>query len=392
MRAPRPSPDWPHRGEAGYALLSVCLMLLILLTLGAASTVYTTLDLRSTAHYDTGNGAFAAAEAGVLHAVSTMNEMGVLHFERDVVERWSTLYGTATKTVPSLPALRYQVTVASDPAAPALAGTITATGLASLGARRAIRVTVRRGLFTGSPGAIYLAADGVTSQFTGNAFEINGNDHDVFGDPVPSGPIKPGIATRNDGVNQTVSNSLNNTQKDNVKGQGFSWSPLTPSVLPTGGPSVSDLDQIVSHLLSLPGTVTTAQKNFTGNSTFGTIAQPRVTHMTNTDVTLAGNASGAGVLITDGSITISGSLDFVGWIIVRGATVINASGSTDDSTFVLGNATILGSLWTGHLDIKVGGSAIVDYCDACLRLVDALDAANGATPRPMQVVAWQEIL
>lgn len=383
----------PHRlaDSRGFALLAVCLALLVLLTLGAAATLHTTVDLRSTAHYDTGNRAFAAAEAGLLHAISTMNQTGVLRFDRDVAMRWDTLFGSAPRAIPSLPSLTYAVAVAADPAAPTTRGTITATGFAPLGARRTLLVTVQKGTFTGAPGAIYLAADQVSSEFAGNAFDVDGNDHDVFGDPVPGGPVKPGISTRNDAVNQDVTDSLSSGQQDNVKGLGFSTSPLTPSVLPTGGPSVDDLDRIVNHLLGLPGVSTTGSKSFNGNDTFGTLANPRITHMTNADVTLNGNASGAGILIADGSLTIKGTLDFVGWIIVRGATVVSAT-SADDSTTVLGNATLLGSLWTGHLDIKVGGSAIVNYCDACMRLVDTMDGGNGTVPRPMQVVAWQEVL
>lgn len=378
--------------QRGYALMTVCLALLILLTIGTASTIYTTLDLRSTAHYDTGNRAFGAAESGVLHGLSAMNTIGAVNFKTDIADRWDLVYGSAQKAVPGLPSLTYTVTVAADAAAPATRGTITSTGFAPLGARRSIEVTVSKGVFSGAPGAIYLAADDVISQFTGNAFEVDGNDHDLFGDLVPGGPVKPGISTRNETVNGNVANSLNATQKDNVRGLGFELSPLTPSVLPTGGPSVNDLDQLVNHLMGLAGAVTTGQQSFNGNTSFGTVSNPQVTHMTNADVRLNGNASGAGVLIADGSVTISGTLDFIGWIIVRGATIVNSSGDVTDSTTVLGNATILGSLWTGDLNIKVGGSAIVDYCDACMRLVDAMDGANGTVPRPMQVVSWREVL
>jgi Tfp pilus assembly protein PilX len=381
------------RGESGSALLTVTFLLLMVLTLGAASVLYTTLDLRSTSHYDTGNRAFAAAEAGVLHALSTINATGVVQFNTDIVNRWSSLYGSATNSIPGVPNASYQVTVAANAANPAGAGTITATGFAPLNARRSIVVNVAKSGFTGSPGAIYLAADSnVNSQFSGNAFSVDGNDHTTSGTANPSGPVKPGISTRDDTVSNEVVGSLNNQQKDNVQGLGFSMSPLTPSVLPTGGPSVDDLDNIVNHLLSLPGVQTTGSKNFNGNNTFGTVASPVVTHMTNDNVTLNGSAQGAGVLVVDGALTINGTLDFVGWIIVRGATTINQTGDTADQTDVLGNATVLGSLWTGDLNIKVGGSAIVDYCDACMRLVDGMDPTNGATPKPMRVVSWGEVL
>src|SRR5690606_15493031 len=158
-------------------------------------------------------------------------------------------------------------------------------------------------------------------------------DHNVWGDYLPTGPVKPGISTRNPTANQSVVNSLNNNQKDNVQGLGFSLNPLTPSVLPTGGPSVSDLDNIIANILSLPGVVTTSQKSINGTATFGSVNAPQITKMTNKDVTLTGNASGAGILIVDGSIKINGTLDFVGWIIVRGATIIDV----DWTTTLLGN-------------------------------------------------------
>ncbi|MGD9764845.1 MAG: hypothetical protein AB7V27_14115 [Candidatus Binatia bacterium] len=380
------------RDQRGFALIAVTLLLLLGLTLGAGSVLVSTLDLRATAHFDTGNRAFGAAEAGVLHALSTMNEVGVIDFQQDVVNRWGVMYGAARKTMPNMATLSYEIAIAADPGDPVNRGILTATGYAPLQGLRTIRVNIGKDNFGGTPGAIYLAADAVTSQFTGNAFNVDGNDHDMFGARVPGGPVKPGISTRNDAVTNNVVNSLNNTQKDNVEGLAFSLNPLKPSVLTTGGPSVGDLDQITSHLLGLPANViTTSQKSFNGNDVFGTRTAPQVTHMTNADVRLNGNASGAGILIVDGSLTINGTLDFIGWIIVRGDTIINSTGDADDDTIVLGNANVFGSLWTGHLKIKVGGSAIVNYCDACLRLIDNVGGNANLVPRTMRITSWQEL-
>jgi hypothetical protein len=378
-------------GEEGFALSSVLLVLLLLLSLATATTLNTTLDLRSTSHFDTGNSAFFAAEAGVMHGLSSMNTLGVTRFKADVVDRWATVFGPTTKTMPSNQNISYQVTVAADAVNPNDLGTLTVTGFAPLQAQRSITVGVARGGYVGSPGAIYLAADTVDAQFSGNSFEVDGNDHDLDG-TVPGGVAKPGISARTDSVANEVVDSLSDGQKDNVKGLGFSLSPLTPSVLNTGGPDIYDLERLVDNILSTPGVVTTSANAFNGNDTFGTLASPQITHMTNPDVRLNGNAFGAGILIVDGSITINGTLDFVGWIIVRGATVINATSDASDDTVVLGNATILGSLWTGHLEIKVGGHAVVDYCETCLSLADTVGGIDGALPRPMRVVSWQELL
>lgn len=378
--------------ERGFALSSVLLVVVLLLSLATATTLNTSLDLKSTSHFDTGNSAFFAAEAGVMHGLSSMNAVGVTRFKKDIADRWSTVFGPTLKTMPSDPHISYRVTVAADATNPDDLGTLSVTGFAPLQAQRSIIVGLARGGFVGSPGAIYLAADAIAAQFSGNKFDVDGNDHDTSALPVAGGVAKPGISTRTDDVQDEVVTSLSEAQKDNVKGLGFSLDPLTPSVLNTGGPDVYDLERIVDNLLSSPGVVTTDTRTFNGNDVFGTVAAPQITHMTDPDVRLNGNATGAGILIADGSITINGDLDFIGWIIVRGATIINATSDPDDETTVLGNATILGSLWTGNLQIVVGGSAIINYCETCLELVDNVGGIDGTLPRPMRVVSWQELL
>lgn len=237
-------------------------------------------------------------------------------------------------------------------------------------------------------GALYLASDSVTPGFNGSAFEVDGNDHDLAGRLV-SGAVKPGIATRNDTVTSAVEGQLNTSQIPSVRGLGYSTNPLTPSVLSSGGPSVTDLNQIISDILARPGVNTISSPNITGGTTFGDLAHPQITHLTGTDVTLAGHVSGAGILIADGSIKITGNTDFVGWIIVRGETVINAA--TQDDTTVLGNATILGSLWTGDLNVTVGGSAIIDYSSAALAVADGIDNGGYPVPKPMTITSWREV-
>lgn len=377
------------RSEEGFAIFTVFLVLIVLLTLGSASLVNSTLETKSTTHYLTGNQALFAAEAGLVHALGNVNRTGVLDFKADVADRWSTIFGNGLRTVPGYPEVSYQVVVQADPADPVNRGSLTATGFAPVEARRVLRVGLRKGGFGGAQGAIYLAGDQVNSAFAGDAFEIDGNDYDVFGNKTGKAPL-PGVSTRNDDVTSGVVNSLNDNQKDNVKGLGFSLNPLTPSVKTTGGPSVDDLEQIVQKILSKPNVVTTDQKNFNGNDVFGTLANPQITHMTADTVFLNGNAFGAGILIADGSITINGTLDFIGWIIVRGDTVINVR--KVEETNVLGSATIRGSIWTGDLEIKVGGKAKVDYCDACLRLADGVAPPDNLVPRPMAVTSWAEVL
>ncbi len=377
--------------EHGIALIATLLLLLLLAVIGTAGLTYSVIDLKSSAHFNTGNQALYSAESGLEHALSTINDIGVNHFDQDIVQRWSTVFGTAARTIPGYASFSYQVSAAADTADPANRGTLTSTGFAPLQAQRIVRVRVRRRGFGGNTGAIHLASDEVHSDFSGNSFFVDGNDHDVYGNANATGPIRPGISTRNADVTGEVVNSLNTDQKDNVRGLGFSLTPLKPSVVDIGGPGRTDLDRSISQVLTRPNVYADATHVFNNGTTsaFGTLTQPQITRLTDHDVTVNGNVTGVGILIADGSLTINGTIDFIGWIIVRGSTTIHTQTSNDGTT-VLGAAIIRGSLWTADFDVEVGGSAIVDYCDQCLAIADAIGGGNNV-PRSMQVTSWEEL-
>ena len=386
--------------ERGIALVATLLLLLLLAVIGTASLTYSVLDLKSTAHFNTGNQALYAAESGVQHALSAINNRGVNDFNQDIVQRWSNVFGTAARTIPGYASFSYQVAVAADGTDPANRGTITSTGFAPLQAQRIVRVGVRRRGFGGGTGAIHLASDNVEAGFEGNSFAVDGNNHDWYGALQPTAPARPGISTRNDGVTNGVIGSLDTGQKDNVRGLGFSLTPLTPSVLTIGGPGTSDIELIKEQVLSRPGIVNDSTHVFNNGDTkvFGTLPPPygpiggpgpQITHLTDTNVTVNGSITGVGILIVDGSLDIRGTIDFIGWILVRGSTKIHTQ-TSGDGTSVLGTAYIKGSLWTADFDVEVGGSAIVDYCEDCLALADTI-GGGGNVPRAMQVTSWGEL-
>src|SRR5207249_3497890 len=117
----------------------------------------------------------------------------------------------------------------------------------------------------------------------------------------------------------------------------------------------------------------------TGIQTYGTPANPQITHLSNTTgVILNGNATGAGILVVEGDLTIKGDFNFVGLILVRGQTRVD--------TDISGNATIFGSLWTEDLNLIVGGSAIIDYSSDALALAN-LVGGGGALPAPVRVTS-----
>ncbi len=373
--------------QRGLVLSATFLVVVLWLVLGGATLGYSQLDLRSTSHYATGNQAFFSAEAGIVHSLRRINSIGVIRFDADIADRWGELFGGGSRSFADFSRYSYQVSVQPDPLDPTNRGMVTAVGRAPLQARRVIRVSVAKGGFRGSPGAVHLTGDAPDPEFTGTAFDIDGNNYDKFGAPAAGDPV-PGVSARTDSAAADVADSLDNLQQGNVRGLGYGVSPLTPSIKPTNGPGPADLSQMLTDILATPGVVQAPQTSFTGSHAFGTLAAPQITHLTHANVSLDGTVSGAGVLIADGSISVGGTLDFVGWMIVGGNTVIDTTGGGG-----LGNATILGSLWTTDLSINAGGSAILNYCEECLQMVDDIvPGPANLVPRAMTVTAWTEVL
>jgi len=112
---------------------------------------------------------------------------------------------------------------------------------------------VRSDIPSTAPGAIYLANDQATNAtFKGDAFSIDGNDHNYTGGFGPAPPV-PGLSTRNDTNRQEAVASLDAGQKDNIRGLGFSSSPLTPSIMTSpAAPSIAQMNQIIDDLLKDP--------------------------------------------------------------------------------------------------------------------------------------------
>ncbi len=378
----------PLRNNHGVSMVLTLLLLLVFLSLGAFALQFSGLDLRIANNHISGTQALYVAESGLMHALVTINRIGVVNFNQDIVQRWSTLFPANPTSVPGVPSLRYQIQLTAG-ADPANTGTLTATASGNSQSQRVVVARLVRASAFDGRGALYLASNTVTPAFNGSAFEIDGNDYDLAGRRVTGGTVKPGIATRNDSSTNAVVGQLNTQQIPSVQGLGYSTNPLTPSVATAGGPDVAGLNQIIGDILSRPGVQTINDSNITGGTTFGSINHPQITHLTNNDVTLAGNISGCGILIADGSIKITGNTDFIGWIIVRGETTINAT--VQDDTTVLGNANILGSLWTGDINVRVGGSAVIDYSTAALTLADQVDNGGGPVPKPMLITSWYEV-
>jgi hypothetical protein len=367
------------------ALVLTLFAIATLLMVAAAGLNIGSSSVQATRNYRGASRVHMVAEAGISEALQIINGPGVVHLQNDVVAPWGTIYGTQNKTFAPHSGFSYYVSTYSEVADPKNRGKLVAKGYGPEGESNAVvALVIRSDIPTTAPGAIYLANDSSTNaNFQGNAFAVDGNDHNYTGGYGPNPPV-PGISTRNDSNTQEALNSLNGTQKDNVTGLNYSAGPpIVPSISTSpAAPTSAQLSQIINDILAgPPAVVPNNSSQINGMAIFGTTAAPVVTYFNNADgVTIKGNgnASGAGIMIIEGDFTIQGTLDFKGLILVRGKT--NVSADTD----VTGNATVYGSLWTSDLNLNVGGSAIVYYSTQALALANQV-VLNGALPAPLKV-------
>ena len=367
------------------ALVMALFTMTTLMLVTTAGLLVGAADIRATRNYRGAVQVHFAAESGISEALQLVNGVGVVNLQNDVANQWTNIWGGAPHTFAPLGGFSLTVTtVALD----ANTGRLTSTATGPEGVRNTVVATVvRSNAPSGSPGAVYLATDSPTNAtFDGNAFAVDGNDHNYTGGAGPGAPV-PGISTRNDTNTQRTISSLSAGQKDNVTGLGYqSGPPMVPSVETSpAAPTVSQLDQIVTDLTNRPGVVHVDDKSFSGTKIFGTELVPQITYFTATgDVTIKGNGSvsGAGILIVDGNLTIQGNIEFKGLIIVRGGTSVKK----DPTTKATGNATLYGSLWTTDINLALGGSAIVYYSSQALQLANNV-GGGGALPAPLTVTS-----
>jgi hypothetical protein len=383
------------KNQEGLALFMAFLLLLLFGSLAGASLVQTSIDLKTTSYYQGGSRAFMAAEAGALHALSVMNTTLVWDIQRQLQSgSWTAqpwMYGRTWQALPGDPASTYQVLVAANSSDPDDQGTITATGTGPVESNRVIRLRIQRSGLVASPGAVYLVSDVVSANFNGNAFKIDGNDHQIAGGLASTGSIKPGISTRNDAAVSEVKTALNAEQKDNVVGLGFSpaaadGTPPDPSVFPASGPSAPELDAVIDRILTRSTDIVADNSrvlNSNCDSSFGTLTAPQVTHLTSaTGIRINGDFCGAGILIADGPVTLNGSMNFAGWIISRSGISLTGTG----------NSTVRGSIWTKGIDFSAGGSLIVDYSTEGLALANGTGGnPDGNVPRLLVIASWEDL-
>jgi hypothetical protein len=408
-------------GQSGFAMVSVFVLLMMALTLGAATMLYTMLDLKSAQHTTTGNQAFAAAEAGVLDAFNNIQTRNVIDFTRDVITPG--LISATPTPLAGYPNVTYQMSVTSG-TNPATDGIITVTGKAPLTAERVITVTVKRGPLDGGTGALHLSNDSAIGTFSGNSMIIDGNNwvvNSLADDSLnyvdnsvctPSGTCpRPAISTRNDTVTTQVVTAL--AGQGTITGLG-----TAPSVYTTAAGSTADLGRFVDDILAnngapngcdgsngnndywRPGPCNSGppgpqcgvhcvpqtkgnQGNHTTPDFWGTLAVPNITYVGDPTARLAGGSSGAGILIFAGDVDFQGNFSFCGWVLFKNPSA--------NGIKVGGNPEIYGEVLSPLPAFAAGGGITIRYSQNCLQLADTAGTnINGNLPHPLAITSWSE--
>jgi PilX N-terminal len=208
--------------------------------------------------------------------------------------------------------------------------TLTALAVTSTGSRRMTQYEIAAVYVPPLPGSIVF--DGSNPVFNGgssNAFNVNGNDN------CGQTTAKPALGA----YDTNAANTL--TTDASGRPSGYQGAGGTPSVQNVGSQlgaltTVGGLETLVANLTAVADQVYPANPS---SVNLGTSTTPLIT-VVQGDFN-AGNASGAGILLVEGTLTLQGNPNWDGVILVIGKGDIEKSGG--------GNGTVNGGILIANL-------------------------------------------
>ena len=213
------------------------------------------------------------------------------------------------------------------------------------------------------PGSVY--TEGPIT-FNGNAFYIDGHDHQPTApyDTVTAATPLLGISTPNDP--SVISTALNGQQADNVEGAGGD-----PSV---GDANVNlDLPALATAWSQLADVTLAGPLNNPSTAGWGSIGDLKVVHIAG-DLHVSGNGSGAGVLVVDGDFDLSGTFNWNGVVLVLGDLTVTGGGTAKQ---IVGATMVQGTLSGAS---NMNGNIKLLYSSAMISQLNALT--------PYEVSSW----
>ncbi|HET9951051.1 MAG TPA: pilus assembly PilX N-terminal domain-containing protein [Candidatus Eisenbacteria bacterium] len=213
------------------------------------------------------------------------------------------------------------------------------------------------------PGSVY--TEGPIT-FNGNAFFIDGHDHEPTApyDTVASSTPLLGISTPNDP--SIISDAIIGQQADNVDGSGGS-----PSV---GSSNVNlDLPALAAAWSQLADITLSGPLNNPSTAGWGSIGDLKIVHVAG-DLHISGNASGAGVLVVDGNFDLTGTFNWNGVVLILGDVTVAGGGTAKQ---VVGAMMVQGTLSGAS---SMNGAIKLLYSSAMISQLNALT--------PYEVSSW----
>lgn len=136
-------------------------MVLALFTLTLLTIVVSTsaligaTDVRATRNYRGASQAHFVAESGIAEAVQRINTVGVVNYQNDVANQWSTVWGATSHSFSGTAGYTYAVTTTPTPGNTANAARLTATADGPEGSRNIVVANVvRSNIPETTPGAV----------------------------------------------------------------------------------------------------------------------------------------------------------------------------------------------------------------------------------------------
>lgn len=182
---------------------------------------------------------------------------------------------------------------------------------------------------------------------------ISGFDKNPNGTNGPSSPLY-GISVERPQDSVRILSTISNQVRDNVVGLGG---------IPSIGvvqPQLNIIELIIQLVQSAD--IVLNSGNYSSGTTLGTPDDPKITFVRG-DVSFAGNASGAGVLVVYGDMTCAGNFNYNGLVIIYGNTNISASASGNSAIY--GGMIVIGP----SVNVSATGSAIINYSSNAIQNV-----------------------
>lgn len=202
--------------------------------------------------------------------------------------------------------------------------------------------------------------------FNGNAFVIDGHDHQAASpnDTIPGAPPAPAILTEG----PTSDIDLSTNQQDNVSGAGGDNSVQHSTFM-------YDFNQIWAQLSGMADYSITGPTTFGSSSpSYGSLTNPKVT-VVNGNLTVNGTWTGGGILMVNGNLAMGGGCQFKGIVVATGDLKVTGGGPADVARIV-GAVIYQGTLVDGS---STGGAGRIWY---------STEAINAALNVNRYTLAW----